>query len=113
MKTHDEIKKGLGYHGWTLCDKECSYGEMKGTGYDCSSELCGDALIYIEQLETKCHQLERERDAAVEDIPRACGYCKWFEINRGGNMTECHNPNGCRNISGVNTGFEWRGVKEE
>ena len=61
----------------------------------------------------KIKQLERERDAMVADIPRACGYCKWFEINRGGNMTECHNPNGCRNISGVNTGLEWRGVKEE
>lgn len=76
-------------------------------------ETIGLLHVTENQLETKCHQLEQERDAAVADIPRACGYCKWFEINRGGNMTECHNPNGCRNISGINTGFVWRGVKEE
>jgi hypothetical protein len=70
-------------------------------------------LTQVEHLEAKCQQLERERDAAVADIPRACGYCKWFEVNLGGNMTECHNPNGCRNISGSNSGWEWRGVKEE
>lgn len=106
-KTPDEIKKGLeccsvdDLH----CGPGCPYKD------DCLEEarykgLESDALAYIKQL-------ERERDAAVADIPRACGYCKWFEINRGGNMTECHNPNGCRNISGINTGWEWRGVKEE
>ena len=127
MKTPDEIKKGL--ECCVNCDScdtpcdECPYGNED----DGCKNMTADALAYIQQLEAanaelltkvkqleiKCHQLERERDAAVADIPRACGYCKWFEINRGGNMTECHNPNGCRNISGVNTGFEWRGVKEE
>ena len=76
-------------------------------------KMCNNRDKCVTNCLQKNQQLERERDAAVGDIHRAYGYCKWFEINRGGNMTECHNPNGCRNISGVNTGFEWRGVKEE
>lgn len=142
MKTPDEIKKGLECcMDYQSCVKygieECPYNDTT----KCMDALLADALAYIQQLESDKQQfegllnhmnqlrdaaagralkmeervkrLERERDAAVGDIPRACGYCKWFEINLGGNMTECHNPNGCRNISGVNTGFEWRGVKEE
>ena len=123
MKTPDEIKKGL----FVCSDLEgnCPYCPYAINGHRdpegmCIKELANDALAYIQQLETerhqlltRCERLERERDAAVADIPRACGYCKWFEINLGGNMTECHNPNGCMNISGINTGFEWRGVKEE
>jgi hypothetical protein len=61
MKKPEEIKKALGYHGWMLCDKDCPYGGYKGSGYDCSTELCGDALLLIEQLESKLKQ-------AVEDI---------------------------------------------
>lgn len=126
MRSPDEIKKGL-----ECCStkKPCPSCPMYDECKEASSlkPLWDNALSYIQQLESahaelltkikqldaKCHQLERERDAAVADIPRACGYCKWFEINLGGNMTECHNPNGCRNISGINTGWEWRGVKEE
>lgn len=106
IKTPDEIKKGMKCcSGVGRCFLECPYYNGN-TNIECIRHKSADALAYIQQL-------ERERDAVVADIPRACGYCKWFEINRGGNMTECHNPNGCRNISGVNTGFEWRGVKEE
>ena len=124
MKTPDEIKKGLECCMFGHCSY-CPYSAEYGS--DCSEHLGNDIkefhqklesqnaelLTKVEQLEEKCHLLERERDAAVDDIPRACGYCKWFEVNLGGNMTECHNPNGCRNISGINTGWEWRGVKEE
>ena len=122
MKTPDEIKKGLecrnmGYN--EKCNRKCNTCAVYIPGYSIAN-IYSDALAYIQQLETerhqlltRCERLERERDAAVKDIPRACGYCKWFEINLGGNMTECHNPNGCRNISGINTGWEWRGVKEE
>lgn len=108
MKTPDEIKKGLECceYGCQKC-YECPYKPQgDDPSYDCVETMKIDSLALIQQL-------KRERDAAVADIPRACGYCKWFEINRGGNMTDCHNPNGCRNISGINTGWEWRGVKEE
>lgn len=90
MKTPDETKRGLRVcHsvGRVLakelwCEKQCPYmDETYGCGQD---YLHDDALAYIQQLEAanaellnlckqleaKCHQLERERDAAVECIGR-------------------------------------------
>lgn len=58
-------------------------------------------------------ELKTERDAAVALIPRACAYCKWCGVKNGGFFPDCKNPNGCRNISGINTGWEWRGVQKE
>lgn len=125
------LREGVPYH--VHRGEAClSYTNLRET-----QQRMNDALEYIEHLEKQNKDLqvrvdalsskaalfdeamimgakmERERDAAVADIPRACGYCKWFEINRGGNMTECHNPNGCRNISGINTGWEWRGAQKD
>lgn len=83
---------------------------------DCCSEMVGImqtidcAIDAIEQLSTKCRQLETERDAAVDDIPTACGYCKWF---RDCGEVGCFCPKPCTNISGVNTMWEWRGVRDE
>lgn len=58
-----------------------------------------------------------ERDEAIKDIPRACGYCKNYndpprieESEHGTLVTYCEKE--CYNISGVNTGWEWRGVKK-
>ena len=59
-----------------------------------------------------------ERDAAIKDIPRACGYCKhWISPPRiektehGTVSISCENEK-CYHISGVNTGWEWRGRKK-
>ena len=56
-----------------------------------------------------------ERDAAIKDIPRACGYCKNYndppkieDGEHGMIVTYCEKE--CFNVSGVNTGWEWRGV---
>lgn len=119
MKTPDEIKKGLEH---CSTKKPCTSCPMWDECKEAASlkPLWDNALAYIQQLEsanaellTRCERLERERDAAVADIPRACGYCKWYGVNHNGCLPECKNPNGCWNISGINTGFEWRGVKEE
>ena len=82
-RTPDEVKKGLGYHGWTLCDNDCPYGGFKGSGYDCSTELCGDALVLIQRLEAqnaelsgKIGRLQAERDAAVKSLRGRCFECK-------------------------------------
>lgn len=100
MKTPDEIKTGLSYHGWTLCDNDCPYSDWKGTGYDCSNQLCMDSHTYIEQL-------ERERDAAVADLKlaRNCRTCKNFAKEPG------EKP--CSNCGIAGRNYEWRGVKEE
>lgn len=74
----------------------------------------------IKELDALCHrlmdekeQLQAERDAAVALIPRACAYCKWYGTKHGGFHPDCKSPNGCRNINGINTGWEWRGVQKE
>ena len=70
MKTHDEIKKGLGrcaLEGEKASCRTCPY-EKFGNGSSCIPKLTGDALAYIQQL-------ERERDAAVELLHGFCGAC--------------------------------------
>ena len=109
MKTPEEIKKGLACGNCFSCPY---FTGMKDPG-DCGGQAAKDALAYIEQLEA-------ERDAAIKDIPRACGYCKHYynppifeETAFGIKISYCEKE--CHNISGVNTGWEWRGAqpKEE
>lgn len=74
-----------------------------------------NGMLHRDMLEQRerADGLEAERDAAVAAIPRACAYCKWYGVKHGGFFPDCKNPNGCRNISGINTGWEWRGVQKE
>lgn len=65
----------------------------------------------IEQLGKDNAVLTKERDAAVADIQPVCGCCKW--LRDYGDVAGCFCPKPCRNISGVNTMWEWRGVQEE
>lgn len=94
---------------------EASYSQV-------SKALCGkenatldEILQAISQVKSELAAVKRERDAAVKDIARACGYCKWYEITHNGCTPDhdCKNENGCLNISGTNTGWEWRGVCPE
>ncbi len=71
-----------------------------------------DALYYIQQLEARLAQVERERDAAVNDLSRSCGSCK--------HKTCTFDVNPCKDCVKVDqfgfierTHFEWRGVFEE
>lgn len=107
MKTPDEIKKGL-----LVCSSPESYDCPDCTYYGeshCGDKQAADALDYIQQLETKCHQLERERDALLEYLTDThyvhCSICKH---NTGEGAA------GCKRIREVKGPcFEWRGVKEE
>ena len=90
-RTPEEIKKGLECCKpvWVdthlkTCDVECPY--IEDVGGFCREQLMVEALAYIQQL-------ERERDAAVEDINEAAmtgclcyvcsrnekGHCKAFD----------------------------------
>lgn len=116
MKSPDEIKKGLECCSEDGC-KKCPYWE------DCKmadgfSELAGDALALIQQLEA-------ERDAAVADILYAasvylgeCNTCKNGEVcaacKRQDACDEC--PNSKCMCSGCGAGrsnWQWRGVQKE
>lgn len=70
-----------------------------------------DVLEYVRQLEAERDQYKRERDAAVACIPRACGYCKHVIDYGPSNMPGCKSQE-CHIISGINTGWQWRGVQE-
>lgn len=79
MKTPDEIKKGLGCyrakHPYSIgrCPEGCPYEK---NGEFCRNMLNMDALAYIQQLESRLAQVERERDAAVQTVHGLCLHCK-------------------------------------
>ena len=83
MKKPEEIKKALA----CVCERpdceNCSYAEKvndeefgKTLRFHCS-EIYADALAYIQQLESRLAQVERERDAAVADltVSAECDFC--------------------------------------
>ena len=104
MKTPEEIKKGL---ECCLASREyrncltCPYGTPKKRGVaPCDCEVKQDVFAYIQQL-------ERERDAAVKDIYRACDTCKHSMSNNKTGVPctfrlDCH----------MRGAWQWRGVQE-
>lgn len=76
-KTPDEIKKGLSLHRSTLsCDNICPYDGWNAETGSCIQRLMKDTVEYIEHLESRLAQVERERDAAVRAITDAQHYIK-------------------------------------
>ena len=131
MKTPDEIKDGLedsmrellrsaneGYPDEMIDSMENAHARMADAlSYIQQLEAANaELLTKTEQLETKCHQLERERDALAADFKLyrernikgdcgayACDLCKY------GGKYEGPCPQGC---TGINH-WVWRGMKEE
>ena len=90
MKTPEEIKRLLANH------RDYTFNLQ---------ELLTDALTLIEQL-------ERERDAAVKDIPHTCKYCanesqKWLKEEYPRMNDIC-----CTCIGNDMCNWKWRGVQE-
>ena len=109
-RTPEEIKRILRWLDYACGSNECEECEYHDI---CNSRtrigIERDTLAYIERLEA-------ERDAAIKDIPRACGYCKHYndppkieETKHGMKVSYCEKE--CRHISGINTGWEWCGLK--
>lgn len=112
MRTPDEIKKGLEccHVGECDCDK-CTYQKISS----CMHWLKQDALAYIQQLETRLAQTERERDAAVRVVHGLCLHCK-NEDSKDDTCRECmYYP--YRFVYGTGDAYvdnwEWRGVCPE
>lgn len=70
-------------------------------------QMCQEAADALEQLQAENDRLRRERDAAVEEIPKVCYYCK----QRKGWKT-CDRFNG-NSEAETCTNWQWRGPKEE
>lgn len=122
MKKPDEIKKGLRdgpeyhVHRGEAClayTKLINFRQKLQDALDYIQQLeaaNAELLNLCKQLEENCHQLERERDAAVADMVYianrgwdVCGRCK-------------HDPGHgakCKSLDETKDCFEWRGVKEE
>lgn len=75
----------------------------------CTSNHIADAADAIEELVTKCHQLEKERDAAVKEIARyaCCGSCRYNDGDKEKELClDC-------NWDWKHSNWEWRGVQDE
>ena len=69
MKTPEEIKKGLN-HCCDLLDDgcgSCPYRNEENIAAECITRLAHDALAYIQQLESRLDQVERERDELLKE----------------------------------------------
>lgn len=110
MKTPDEIKKWLEYcHSSKPCI-DCKYDQRDFP--HCVRSLLADAINGYEKLVSRLAQVERERDAAVHDLPIGidCDTCKYSE--RAYEEQPC---SGCKEYRGpwYPLHWEWRGVCEE
>ena len=112
MKTPDEIKKGLELHNTAGRCKECPYtadSEFKKT---CFQLVAADALAYIQQLETRLAQVERERDALIKHVQGKCHACKHADgFPNEGLCGSCKHTFHAKRESAEN--WEWRGVCPE
>lgn len=111
MRSPDEIKKGMTccLTRWEVdhlasCHTDCPY---RSEGIWCRNVLMADIKAWNKQLESRLAQVERERDAAVDDCSRfPCATCS-DQVN--GDL--CYNCNVCNDTTRTN--YEWRGVCEE
>ena len=109
MKTPEDIKKGLEYCYSAKPCVDCKYDQRDFP--HCVRRLLKDAVDGYKQLESRLAQVERERDAAVADIPHYCHLCRHNDRKSKHNAkrspcSRCrtYDSDGC---------FEWRGVCEE
>lgn len=104
MKTPDEIKKGL-----EACGSDECHGHHTDCPYEddllCTMHICGDARAYIQQL-------ERERDAAVEDLETMGEYMSYCDTCLHNNTNHKDEPcSSCMSGYLINN-WQWRCVQE-
>lgn len=102
MKTPEEIKKGLGCCQTIVRCSICPYHDIGNIVAECTAKLSEDALAYIQQLESRLAQVERERDAAVADLQLYAG-CK---VCMHGDFKFTQE---CMDCSYDNNNWQWRG----
>lgn len=111
-KTPDEIKKWM--ECCSITPPKCNECPANIANHLCDISMLRCTLAYIEQL-------ERERDAAIEDIKKAalflCQTCKKYHPTNDGLVNKQY----CDAIPADHFGdgaiacgmYEWRGVKEK
>lgn len=105
-RTPDEIKKGLNCNNIDNCN-ECPYD-----GLDCAKHVDQDSLAYIQQLESRLAQVERERDALMYYAKGCCTTCAFRDDCAKHDLNDS-SPYGARWYYGDCEDWEWRGVCPE
>ena len=93
----------------------CAYGyHINGEvlGMDCTDFEClmvdaAEEISKIPALQAENDRLRRERDAAVDEIPKVCYYCKH---RKGWKICDRFNGN---SEAETCTHWQWRGTKED
>ena len=124
MKTPEEIKKGLECCMSIDCPSDCPYINCDE---DCNVVLNNDAIACIKYFKDqlreatkKIEQLERERDAAVEQLKEddradlfRCSHCEHEELTLC-EIVDCENCDKecpCATCFDMSN-WQWRGVQE-
>lgn len=82
-KTPEEIKKGLCCCVTDIADcKGCPFDNSSDDGLVWECTVDSSAIAYIQQLESRLAQAERERDAAVNALRENgfCCDCKYIDV---------------------------------
>lgn len=96
-----------------LCDSMHENGNCTEVGGFCTAVLAAHCPLIprlrnkLAAVEARAEKAERERDAAIEEIPKICYYCK----HRKG-WKVCEDWNGSQEAETCEK-WEWRGQKEE
>lgn len=106
-KTPEEIKKG---------HECCASGSCLGCPYrrekHCVTQMKGDVNAYIQQLESRLAQAERERDALIKHVQGKCHACKHARgYPNKGMCSGCKHTFHAKRESTDN--WQWRGVCPE
>lgn len=122
MKTPEEIKKGLSLHRSNLdCYKICPYDGWSEEGGSCIQRLMRDTVEYIEHIESRLAQAERERDSMSYDMHQLqgalCSYCENLYRVEGVGTVSCrvfgNDYGGEDGVPLICGRFKWRGVCDE
>jgi hypothetical protein len=113
MKTPEEIKKGL-QHCSVPDTGTCVYCPYDDGHVDCAKDKNVDALAYIQQLESRLAQVERERDAALKDIANTCWSCANAQPHQLSKfLYSCPYLKGKAGVRTQCEHWQWRGVCPE
>ena len=118
MKPPELIKRGLDCCQRIVRCAVCPYHDIGDIVAECTAQLSENALAYIQQLESRLAQVERERDAAVSElkIEEDCYNCKHnYDCKHDGHgyrkCSECGECP-CSKCESGESQYEWRGVCE-
>lgn len=96
------------FHEGVFC-KNALHGDVEQIIQQLETTLDGELQQEIDKLESRLAQVERERDAAVQDVWKSCEYCKHSYMNNS-DVDICPHAEYC---SPTNDKWEWRGVFPE